>query len=205
MIAPALVAERGSTMGYDIVGCAGELDSLAGTIDQTFTRAGVRSRTRQVDGHMVHEIYVPSPQRPLLITARVALPGDEIGAFGKRIKKVTKKVAKVAKKVAKSKAFGALAKVIGPVSVAFPALAPLAAGVTAARLATKVVKAAKKGNPKAKKLMGKAVKGIHLNLKAATNPRAAARIAQRGVKLPGFGPASFRVLAPTGGEESVTL
>jgi hypothetical protein len=177
---------RGDTViGYDD---RLEIIGLAEDVSRVFRAAGIRDRTRVIDGRLEYQLLVPTPTQNFIISARVALP-SEVGAKGKvakKLKQVGKKVAVAAKKVAKSKAMGKLAKVIGPVAAVVPGLQGVAAGIAVAAAAKKVVMAAKKGNPKAKKLVGAVAKGARIKLAAAT-------------------PKKYRVTQPTGASLTVSI
>ncbi len=140
-----------------------ELGRLADDIEKTFRDAGIRARSRKVGNVVVHEFLVPLRPRPLLVSARVALPKDEIGR-GKVGKKIAKKTVKIAKKVAHSKALKTLAKVIGPIAAVVPGLQPLAAGMAAAKAAAMIARAAKKGSKKAKAIVEKVAKGGRIRI-----------------------------------------
>ncbi len=184
-----------------------ELEALAGTVDRAFQLSGAKARTREVNGAMVYEIYVPGTPRPLIISARVALPGEEVGAgkVGKKLKKVAQKTKTIAKKIAKSKALGKLAKVIGPIAAVVPGLQPLAAGVATAMAAKKIVQAAKKGHKGAKKMLGKSVSKLNSGLKAnLKSPKklAAAMKKSHGKKQSSQGRSGLYLVADSNGRES---
>ena len=150
-----------------------QLDGLASDINRVFYDAGIRARSKIVNGALVYQMMVPTPKANLLITARVMLPAEswetvEVGAgkIAKKLKKVGKKIATAAKKVANSKVVKKLAKVVGPIAAVVPGLQPVAAGIAVATAAKKVATAAKKGNPKAKKLLGAVAKGARVQLAA---------------------------------------
>lgn len=166
-----------------------EIVGLAEDVSKVFREAGIRDRSRVINGRLEYQMLVPTPTRNIIISARVALPGEEVsGKVAKKLKQVGKKVATAAKKVAKSKVMKKLAKVVGPIAMVVPGLQPVAAGIAVAAAAKKVVSAAKKGNPKAKKLVGAAVKGARVKLAASAVP-----------------PRRFRVTQPTGASVMVTL
>lgn len=154
-----------------------EIVGLANDVNKVFYDAGLRARTRIVNGAVVYQLLVPTPTRNIVISARVLLPEQswdtvEVGAgkVAKKLKKVGKKVAVAAKKVANSKVVKKLAKVVGPLAAVVPGLQPVAAGIAVATAAKKVAAAAKKGNPKAKKLVGAVAKGARLKLAANAQP-----------------------------------
>jgi len=159
-----------------------QIVGLAADVNKVFYDAGIRARSKIVNGHVVYALFLPTPRANFIITARVLLPSEsfetvEVGAgkVAKKLKAVGKKVAKAAKKVANSKVVKKLAKVVGPIAAVVPGLQPVAAGIAVATAAKKVVSAAKKGNPKAKKLVGAAVKGARIKLAASTQSASAAR------------------------------
>jgi hypothetical protein len=135
-----------------------ELRQLIDAGNRAMVQLGVRVRTFELNGHMVAQAYLPTQPRPLVITARVALPSDIVG--GKLGKKVKAKVKTVAKKIAKSKVLGAVAKVAaGMAKAALPGGRAIAAGAAAIGVAKKLKKAAQNGTPKQKaaaKLVAKA-------------------------------------------------
>lgn len=171
-----------------------ELVGLAADINKVFWDAGIRARTRMVNGAVVYQLLVPTPTRNIVITSRVLLPSEswetvEIGAgkIRKKLKKVAKKVAKAAKKVANSKVMKKLAKVVGPIAAVVPGMQGVAAGIAVAKAAKKVVSAAKRGNPKAKKLVGAVAKGARIKLAASA------------------GGGRYRVRQPSGAESTVSV
>jgi hypothetical protein len=110
---------------------------------------GVRVRTFEQNGQVIAQAYLPTTPRPIIISARVALPGDVVG--GKLGKKVAKKVKTVAKKIAKSKVLKSVAKVaMGLAATALPGGQAIALGAKAVQLAKKLKTAAKNGTPKQK-------------------------------------------------------
>lgn len=126
-----------------------ELRQLIETANRTMLQLGVRLRTFEQNGHIVAQVYLPTQPRPLIVSARVALPSDIVG--GKLGKKIKAKVKTVAKKVAKSKVLKAVAKVsLGLAASALPGGAAIAAGAKAVQLAKKLKVVAKKGTPKQK-------------------------------------------------------
>jgi hypothetical protein len=135
-----------------------ELRQLLDAANRSMVQLGVRVRTFELNGHMVAQAYLPTQPRPLVITARVALPSDIVG--GKLGKKVKAKVKTVAKKIAKSKVLGAVAKVAaGMAKAALPGGNAIAAAAAAIGVAKKLKKAAQHGTPKQKvaaKLVAKA-------------------------------------------------
>lgn len=186
-------------MADEVIGADGrkQIVGLAADLNKIFYDAGIRARTKLVNGAVVYQLLVPTPRCNIVIAARVMLPHEsfetvEVGAgkVRKKLKQVGKKVAKAAKKVANSKVVKKLAKVVGPIAAVVPGLQPVAAGIAVATAAKKVVKAAKKGNAKAKKLVGAAVKGGRIKLAASTKVQSAAR---------------YRVLSPQGSEAVVSV
>jgi hypothetical protein len=152
-----------------------ELQALSADLNKVFYDAGIRKRTRMVNGALVCQMLVPTPTHNIVITSRVLLPDQswdtvEIGAgkVRRKLKAVAKKTAKLAKKVADSRVMKKLAKVVGPISAVVPGMQGVAAGLAVAKAAKAVVKSAKKGNPKAKKLLKAAVRGGRIQLAAST-------------------------------------
>jgi len=132
-----------------------ELRQLIDAGNRAMVQLGVRVRTFELNGHMVAQAYLPTQPRPLVITARVALPSDIVG--GKLGKKIKAKVKTVAKKIAKSKVLGAVAKVAaGMAKAALPGGRAIAAGANAIKVARQLKKVAQKGTPK-QKAMAKVV------------------------------------------------
>ncbi len=115
---------------------------------------GVRLRTFEQNGQVVVQAYIPSQPRPIVLTARVALPSDVVG--GKLGRKIKAKVKKVAKKLAKSKVLGKIAKVVKTVSKFVPGGQAISMSANAISLAKKLAKVAKHGSPK-QKLVAKAI------------------------------------------------
>src|SRR3954465_11680938 len=105
------------------------IKDLLNAANRAFAASGVRFREYEENGVSVAKIYIPSQPRPIVLTARVALPADVVG--GKFAKKVIHKAKKVAKKLAKSKALKKLAKV----AIAVAAVVPGGQGVAAAAAA----------------------------------------------------------------------
>ena len=111
---------------------------------------GVKVREREVNGVVEYSMLVPTTPRKLVITARVALPRDEVGRVFKG--KFAGKAKKLAKKLAKSKVLSKMAKLAPLLANAIPPPAGqiISAASTAVIMAKKIANAAKKGNPKAK-------------------------------------------------------
>jgi len=200
--------------GYDVEAVAGdELLELAGEVDDAFQRAGIKVRTREEAGHVVYEMLVPAIRRPIVISARVALPSvvgyDEVGR-----KKFGAKLKKFAKKVAKSKVLKKLAKIAGPLAAIVPGMQPVAAGIAAATAAKKIAMAAKKGHKGARKLLKPVAKGLTKKVKKAKVAKApkakkrgapmfAARLQAPKLRL--VSPATYTVTSPDGDEQQVEL
>lgn len=146
-----------------------EIRGLAEDVDEVLRGAGVRSRTRVTpDGVLVYEMYIPTQPRALVISARVALPGEEIGAlFGKNSK--FRRAAKAfAKKVAKSKVLKKLASVAKGIAkiVPPPFGTVLTTGIAAGTAAAKLARAARKGNPRARAFANAGAKKLRANLRS---------------------------------------
>jgi hypothetical protein len=126
-----------------------ELRQLIDAGNRAMVSLGVRLRTFEQNGHIVAQAYLPTQPRPMVISARVALPSDVVG--GKLGKKIKAKVKTVATKVAKSKVLRGVAKVaMGLAASALPGGAAIAAGASAIGIAKKLRAAAKNGTPKQK-------------------------------------------------------
>jgi hypothetical protein len=180
--------------GDEVIGADArmELCGLAADLNKVFYDAGIRQRTRMINGALVCQMLVPTPTHNIVITSRVLLPDQswdtvEIGAgkIRKKLKAVAKKTAKVAKKIANSKVMKKLAKVVGPIAAVVPGMQGVAAGLAVAKAAKTVVKAAKKGHPKAKVLLKAAVRGGRVKLAASA------------------GGGRYRVTQPSGSESMV--
>lgn len=202
------IVGRTEVIGYDD---RVQLAGFAQDLSKVMREAGIKARTRLVDGCVVYELLVPTPRHNIVISARVMLPGEvwetHVGAgkVRRKLKAVGKKVASAAKKVANSKVVKKLARVVGPIAAVVPGLQPVAAGIALAAAAKKVVSAAKGGNPKAKQLLGAAVKGARIKLASTSSaltssaPSSSARRIKRVTKR------SYRVRAPDGQEASVSV
>lgn len=161
-----------------------ELLQLTHTINRVLAQSGVKISETEVDGHQVCRAFIPTSPRPIILTARMALPGEVGKVFGKN-SKFRNAAKKVAKKVVKSKVLKKMVKVIGPLSSVIPGMQPIAAGLAAAAAAKKIVSAARGGNPKAKKFAANAIKKLNTDLRHTA--------------------ARFTVTAPGGGSSSVSF
>lgn len=129
-----------------------DLRNLVAAANRTLARCGVRLREYEQDGHAVVQAYVPTSPRAVVISARVALPSDVVGAdiVGG---KVARKIKKVAKKIAKSKILKAVASIAAVAATGGAAAGPIAAATAAAKLAGKLKRAAKTATPKQKQVL----------------------------------------------------
>lgn len=126
-----------------------ELRGLIDAANRTLVSLGVRMKVVEQNGQAVAYIRLPTQPRPLILSARVALPQDIVG--GKLGKKIKAKAKTVAKKIAKSKVLGKVVKIASALaSTALPGGQAIAAAAGAVKLAKKLKAAAKHGTPKQK-------------------------------------------------------
>lgn len=151
-----------------------ELRELVRVANAALRENGVRIRERERDGHVEYALRIPTRPRALVISARVALPGDEVGKLFGKNSKFRNAAKKVAKKVAKSKVFKKLAKIAPMLAMVVPGGQAIAAGVAAVAAAKKIASAAKRGNPKAKAFAKAAAKKATANVQAARSVQVAA-------------------------------
>lgn len=155
-----------------------ELQELVTAANNALLNYGVRLRFREVDGHMEGQMLLPTRPRPVVVTARLALPTDNVGAILKG--PLAKKAKAIAKRLLKSKLLGKIAK-FGPLLAMVPGGQVIAAAAMAAKAAQKIAKAAKKGNPAAKKFAAAASKVATKKLAAVrSRSSSTARVAPPG-------------------------
>lgn len=144
-----------------------ELEQLAGAASAAMRSAGVKTATRETSSGVEYRMLIPSRPRPLLIVARVALPGEGVG-YADQIGyvdeigrgKLRKKIKSTAKKVAKSKVLRKLSKMVTAVATVVPGGQGLAAGMAAVKLGKKLAKASKHASPEKKKRIAKLAKAM---------------------------------------------
>lgn len=126
-----------------------ELRALIDAGNRAMTALGVRMKVVEQNGQAVAYVRLPTQPRPLIISARVALPGDVVG--GKLGRKIKTKAKVVAKKIAKSKVLGKVVKIASALAAtALPGGQAIAMGAQAVKLAKSLKHAAKHGTPKQK-------------------------------------------------------
>lgn len=126
-----------------------ELRALIDAANRTLTTLGVKMKVVEQNGHATAYVRLPTQPRPLIISARVALPQDVVG--GKLGRKIKTKAKVVAKKIAKSKVLGKVVKIATALAAtALPGGQAIAAAAGAVKLAKRLKDKAKNGTPKEK-------------------------------------------------------
>ena len=147
-----------------------EVRAMVDSINAAFRAIGVKFRTKTVAGHEVAQMFIPTSGRPIIVTARVAVPSDAVGAMvGKR-----GRLRHGLKKVAKAAAHNKLLKKVGKLLPALSMVVPGGQVLTGALAAAKVAKAIKAGrksrNPRTRALAAVAATKVRAkidNLKAS--------------------------------------
>lgn len=126
-----------------------ELRALIDAANRSMVSMGVKMKVVEQNGMATAYVYLPTRPRPLVLSARVALPQDIVG--GKLGHKIKAKAKVVAKKIAKSKVLQKVVKVASALAAtALPGGQAIAAAAGAVKLAKKLKNVAKHGTPKQK-------------------------------------------------------
>lgn len=133
-----------------------EVRAMVDSINAAFRAIGVKFRTRSVNGHEEAQMYIPTTGRPVIVTARIAVPSDAVGAMVGKKGALRHGLKKAAKAAAHSKLLKKVGKLLPALSMVVPGGQVLTGAMAAAKVA-KAIKAGKKShNPKTRMAAAKA-------------------------------------------------
>jgi predicted RNA-binding protein YlqC (UPF0109 family) len=144
-----------------------EFQGLVSSINAAFGALGVKARAREYNGVVEYQMMIPTQPRRTIVSARVVLPSDAIGAMIGKKGKFRKAIKKVAKKVAKSKVLRKVGKLLPALTAVIPGGQVLTGALAAVKVAKGIAKGIKSRNPKIRAKAAVAAKVVSRQLNTA--------------------------------------